>query len=223
MIGPASTAQFGLNDSPNIVLAVTAGKRYRYTAWVRSATSTGSVKLKLREYAPGGAQVGSNVYSAGIVLSPTWQQASVEVVTGSTGGTLDLQVLDTPRLTGETFLIDNVVVAPVTLPGDARAIEASAARGTALEFGISFAPSPMRTRAAMALSLTQAGPARVDLFDVRGRRIATPLDAARLEAGVHQIAIESRDQVGAPLRAGVYFYRLSAVEGTRSGRFVIVN
>jgi hypothetical protein len=107
--GPATLATFGMNDSPNWVLTTPAvGVRYRYTAWIRSASSTGKVRLKIREYLSG-VQVGTSAYSAYLVLSPTWQIVTVDCITQAAGSTLDLQVLDdVPVAPGEVFLFDNV-------------------------------------------------------------------------------------------------------------------
>src|SRR5439155_6765443 len=115
--GPATTGQFGLNDSPNILTSTTAGRRYRYSAWVRSAANSGPAKLKLREYTTSGAQVGSTIYSSTANLSPGWQMLAADIVASGSGNTLDFQVLDTPVATGETFLVDQVVVSIVTSLG----------------------------------------------------------------------------------------------------------
>jgi hypothetical protein len=107
--GPATLATFGLNDSPNwVVTTPAAGVRYRYTAWIRSASSTGRLRLKLREYLSG-TQVGTTVYSSFVTLSPSWQMLTADIVTQTAGSTLDLQVLDdAPAAAGEVFLLDNV-------------------------------------------------------------------------------------------------------------------
>jgi subtilisin family serine protease len=77
-------------------------------------------------------------------------------------------------------------------------------------------PNPMRGAGVIELALGRAGAARIDLFDVQGRRASTPLDASRLEAGVHRVTI------GPALRPGLYFYRVQAPDRTLRGRVLVV-
>ena len=110
MIGPTSTATFGVTDHPNWVATTpAAGTRYRFTAWVRSAVSTGNARLRVREYL-NSVQQGSTTYSASVVLSPSWQMVTVDFVTRSAGSNLDLKVLDVPVTTGEVFQTDNISI-----------------------------------------------------------------------------------------------------------------
>ena len=67
----------------------------------------------------------------------------------------------------------------------------------------------------------RAGSARVLLFDARGRLVRTLLDASHVSAGAHDVRIASRGD-GAPLAAGIYFYRVIAAEGTTEGRAIVL-
>ena len=67
-------------------------------------------------------------------------------------------------------------------------------------------------------TITRAGMVRIAVFDVNGRIVQTPL-AAWVSPGRHAIPIHARGAMA----AGVYFYRLQAAEGVRSGRIVIVD
>jgi parallel beta-helix repeat protein len=109
--GPASTAQFGIDDSPSWVATTpAAGTRYRCTAWVRSATHTGEARLRIREYLSG-AQVGTTTRSPGVILSPSWQMLSVDYVAGAAGSRLDVHVIDyVPAAAGEIFLVDMIAI-----------------------------------------------------------------------------------------------------------------
>ncbi|MBI3607353.1 MAG: fibronectin type III domain-containing protein [Nitrospirae bacterium] len=109
--GPSTTATFGVNDSPNNWVASTSavGVRYRFTAWVRSASNTGQVKLQVREYLNGTKQ-GATVTSAAVGLTPGWQSVTVDYVSLTAGSTLDFQVLDTPVVAGEVFQTDNISI-----------------------------------------------------------------------------------------------------------------
>jgi hypothetical protein len=64
---------------------------------------------------------------------------------------------------------------------------------------------------------TRLGSVTLELFDVAGRRVAR----------THQEAVASGEHSwdaaqGRPMRAGVYFYRLKTVEGTLSGKTLMM-
>ena len=110
--GPASLKEFGVNDSPNWVASTQpSGTRYRFSAWVKSGTSSGTVRLRVREYKDG-VKVGTTTLSDGAILSSTWQQITVDHVVQSAGSTLDLQVLDDPVAPGEVFQVDDISIIP---------------------------------------------------------------------------------------------------------------
>ena len=102
--------KFGINDSPNRVEATPAvGTRYRFSAWVKSDTSSGSAQLRVREYKDR-TKVGATTLSPGVILSPTWQLITVEHISEAAGSTLDFQVLYDPAKPNETFLVDNISI-----------------------------------------------------------------------------------------------------------------
>ena len=106
--GSSSSSSFGADDSPNIVTQVAGmGSRYRFDAWVRSATFKGKVALEVREYL-GSSQKGSSTKSASVTLSPTWQRLTVDYTATTDGTTLDLHIADTPTKSSEIFFIDDV-------------------------------------------------------------------------------------------------------------------
>jgi PKD repeat protein len=110
---PSGQSSYGANDSPNWVLSVpAAGRRYRFTAWVRSASNVGTAKLQLREY-QGSTKLGG-LYSNGVVMSPNWQMVTVDYVSTAAGTTLDLQVINFPASSNEVFLTDNISIRDIT-------------------------------------------------------------------------------------------------------------
>jgi hypothetical protein len=111
MTGTASgLVTFGTNDSPNWIATTAAvGRTCRFAAWVRSASNTGSAKLRVREYL-NSVQQGTTTYSTAVTLSPTWQQVTVDYVVVTGGSTLDLQVLDYPAVNSEVFQTDNISI-----------------------------------------------------------------------------------------------------------------
>jgi len=78
-------------------------------------------------------------------------------------------------------------------------------------------PNPFRTGTSIRFALPRAGPVRLDVFDVAGRRVATPLDGPR-PAGVHVLAWNGTDASGRPVAAGVYFVRLQAGGTVRAAK-----
>jgi hypothetical protein len=220
MQGPASgTGKFGVNDSPNWVATAAAGTRYRFTAWVRSATSSGRGLLRVREYL-GSAQQGVTTESPLVTLATTWRMVTMDYVAVTSGSTLDFQVLDAPVVPGEVFLADNISIRVVT--GGAAGALASLAGAPAPIFSASLAPNPMNPQSALSFTTTQEGPVRVQLFDATGRLVRTLLDMRSLPGGRYSIPIDAKDVSGRRFASGVYFYRIEAMEGTMRGRMVVL-
>ncbi len=71
-------------------------------------------------------------------------------------------------------------------------------------------PDPVVAEASIALTLPAAGPARVEVLDVTGRRVALLADGQRA-AGRHELRWSPR---GSGAGAGVYFVRLAGSSGT---------
>jgi hypothetical protein len=221
--GSSSLTAFGLNDSPNWVTTSTAaGARYRFTAWVRSASSRGVVKLQVREY-QGGVKIGGNTTSAPVTLSPLWQMVTVDHLVQLAGTSLDFQVFDTPVVPGEVFLADNVSIHIV--PASGAAVLAGGADallgGAPLQFGAWVTPSVLRTDGVLHFVTTRAGAVRVQLYDAAGRLVRDMLDDANVAPGLHRIALDGRSGRGDALESGMYFYRVQADERTALGKVVV--
>jgi hypothetical protein len=71
------------------------------------------------------------------------------------------------------------------------------------------APNPFNPQTTLHFSLPRAGPARLAVFDLRGRRVRT-LVAGRLAAGEHAVRWNGRDGAGRAAPSGVYLVRLAA-------------
>jgi len=78
-------------------------------------------------------------------------------------------------------------------------------------------PNPATGRTRILFS-APAGPAQVTLYDARGRVVRQWSEAHA--GGPGSVTWDARDGSGRPVRAGVYFYRLSVAGGTSSGRVV---
>lgn len=83
-------------------------------------------------------------------------------------------------------------------------------------------PNPFQSNTVLEYSVAAGGHATLDVFDVRGMRVATLVDKT-VSAGVHGVEWNGRDADGSSLPSGVYFGRLT-VNGTPVGtqRLVIV-
>jgi flagellar hook assembly protein FlgD len=89
-----------------------------------------------------------------------------------------------------------------------------------LVFGLGPAtPNPTSGRATFEFTLADAGRARLELYDVRGRLVRRLVDGP-LPAGVHAAAWDGTNVAGVRVSPGIYFYRLSAASGTRVERLV---
>ncbi len=90
----------------------------------------------------------------------------------------------------------------------------AAPEATPLALGV--APNPARGAAAVTFTLAEAGPARVEVFDVLGRSVAVLVDERRT-AGVHTARAALGD-----VPAGLYFVRLRAGDRTETRRLTVV-
>jgi len=62
----------------------------------------------------------------------------------------------------------------------------------------------------------------VEVLDARGRRVRTLHDHVALGAGTHTVRWDGCNEAAAPVANGVYFYRLSTADGSRTGRAVVL-
>jgi len=115
--------------------------------------------------------------------------------------------------------IDAVMISPdsviLILPGITAVPDPS--QGLALLHPAS--PNPFTTSTAIVFELARAGVARVDVFDVRGARIAT-LAAGAFEPGRHSLTWDGLDDSGHRARAGVYYLQLDTPGARRTRRVV---
>jgi PKD repeat protein len=223
VINPAAVS-FGVNDSPdNIRWTVAAGIHYRYTAWVRSPSSHGRAVLRVTEYLIATAAKLGVVTSSPVTLSPDWQQLTVDYTTTAANSTLDFQVRDFPLVGSEVFITDDIAVRNVTAVGAGTGMAAwydGEHDPVAMEARLT--PSPMHGSGTLRFMTTARGSLRVDLLDLAGRRVRTLMSQSDAPAGLYELPVIRLGDDGRRLGAGVYFWRVAGREGTKTGRFVML-
>jgi len=94
--------------------------------------------------------------------------------------------------------------------------------GTGGPLSAALSPNPLNPRAMLSFVTPRDGSARVELYDVGGRRIRTLIGGEHMAAGYHEVAIDGRNESGERLASGVYFYRIEAAGEVARGRFAIL-
>jgi hypothetical protein len=82
-------------------------------------------------------------------------------------------------------------------------------------------PNPFNPRTTIRFQLEGAGHARLMVFDVSGRYVATLVER-NLPAGEHRVDWDGRDHAGRNVASGVYFQRLEAPGFADSRRMVLL-
>jgi hypothetical protein len=92
---------------------------------------------------------------------------------------------------------------------------------SAAAVALTLAPNPCNPRTTIAFTLAEAGPASVNVFDVRGRLVRR-LHHGGLEAGPHNLPWSGDDERGRPAAAGVYVVRVEGAGWAQSTRVTLV-
>lgn len=82
-------------------------------------------------------------------------------------------------------------------------------------------PNPFNAETLIRFDLPKDELASLDVFNALGQKVRT-LVQGRLDAGSHQLRWDSRDDRGATLASGVYFYRLVAGKRVQTQRMMLV-
>lgn len=84
-------------------------------------------------------------------------------------------------------------------------------------------PSAAAEGSSWTLTLNQAAPVRIMLFDASGRRVRQLLDVGRMSAGASLVRWDGRDDNGHRVAGGLYFLRLVSGDIRLSDRLTIVD
>lgn len=82
-------------------------------------------------------------------------------------------------------------------------------------------PNPFNPTTTISFTLPKSTPVRVDIIDLLGRTIATPL-LRTLSAGEHQVTWSGQTDDGQQVSSGLYFSRVSAGETSQSRPMVLL-
>ena len=82
-------------------------------------------------------------------------------------------------------------------------------------------PNPFNPNTTLRWELAEAGRVRLDIFDVRGRRVRKLVDR-ELPPGPHALGFDGRDDDGVSLASGVYYILLDTGERQLRGRITLV-
>jgi hypothetical protein len=81
-------------------------------------------------------------------------------------------------------------------------------------------PNPFAAETTIRFEVSQPAPVKLRVFDVAGRTVRTLVDEVIPGGAAHQVRWDGRNDHGAAVAAGVYFYRLEAGEFRESRRLV---
>ncbi len=83
------------------------------------------------------------------------------------------------------------------------------------------APNPFGERMVLRYGLPVSGHARLGVYDLRGRRVATVVDRVQ-PAGWHSAVWDGKGVAGRPVASGMYFARLEAAGATQGQKLIVV-
>ncbi|MCA9728349.1 MAG: T9SS type A sorting domain-containing protein, partial [Candidatus Eisenbacteria bacterium] len=87
--------------------------------------------------------------------------------------------------------------------------------------GVSVYPNPFTTSVTLRFGLARSGPARIEIFDARGRRVIRLDHGESLPAGRHEVEWSGRDRSGEAAPAGIYFYKVTTFRGAERGSLTL--
>jgi hypothetical protein len=85
-------------------------------------------------------------------------------------------------------------------------------------------PNPFNPRTEIFYQVSARGadgPVRLEIFDMAGRRVAGVFEG-RTTPGEHAVAWAGQSDLGRPVESGVYFARLTTVEGNQGSKLVLL-
>ncbi len=110
---------------------------------------------------------------------------------------------------------------PEGMMGPFRVTRAMASQPRLAMLALAATPNPARTSVRLAVTLSEDADVKVEMFDLLGRRLATPF-TGRMSAGAQSIDWDLRREDGTRLATGLYFARIEALGRTSVVRVSVV-
>jgi hypothetical protein len=82
-------------------------------------------------------------------------------------------------------------------------------------------PNPFNPSTTIAFTLKSSTQVSLDVYNLLGQPVTRLVDA-RLSAGGHQVVWNGTDRSGSPVASGVYFYRLTTVDGSETRKMMLL-
>ena len=89
-------------------------------------------------------------------------------------------------------------------------------------FSLGNYPNPFNPETKISYSLPEASTVSLVIFDVLGNTVRTLVQDELVESGNHEIKWDGRDATGQVVSSGVYFYRLSAKNFSKTKRCILL-
>ncbi len=83
-------------------------------------------------------------------------------------------------------------------------------------------PNPFNPETRIRFSLPKAGQTELSIYNIQGERVRT-LVSSRLEAGIHTVRWDRRDDSGRSVSSGIYFYSLDTSETRVSKKMTVLH
>lgn len=182
---------------------LTAGQSYRFLLTRRGGTA--DVALAVFPATNGGIHARGQALANGNPVTPDCDVVTFSITAPDVSGWHPVVVYRPDGSNAGTPVTYDLSwgVPAVADVGDDHPLQA-AALGLSAPF-----PNPTAGRTTFSLSLPAAGPVTLDLYDLRGRRVATLVDGT-LSPGTHTVPWSGGDATGRPVSSGVYYARLRA-------------
>jgi hypothetical protein len=82
-------------------------------------------------------------------------------------------------------------------------------------------PNPFNPQTTISYTIGAAGPATIEVFDLRGRLVRTLL-SGHADTGRDTVIWDGRDNQGVRVNSGIYFYRLLSVDAVETRKMVVL-
>ncbi|HEX2897391.1 MAG TPA: FlgD immunoglobulin-like domain containing protein, partial [candidate division Zixibacteria bacterium] len=145
-------------------------------------------------------------------------------------GLVDLQGLEVIRKGNQTLVelegeyeIESVLAADMNSRGIIPTIR-QASKETSLPTSYELAqnfPNPFNPTTEISFSLPERTQVTLEIYNVLGQRVRTLVDG-NLDAGVHSVKWDSRDNEGSQVASGLYMYRIQTEKFSQSKKMILM-